>query len=301
MCRIKLDRLGGDTIIKGVDFLFFVRKFSGGTMNMKNRLIVEIAKPVVSPKAEDFLFKESEELPHLRQVEKDPNAKLEMTVAKNTDTTFTVIEQRVIKLASSGVAAVTIASMLNIDKSYVSQILGKEHISEAVQVSSLAKNATYEQLDEKWDNLEEKLLDKVSDRISFMDNKQLGVLLVAANNAKRRRGLENNIPSQNNIQITNITLPTRIIARYTTNSNNEITEVDGKVLDTMPSRNLLDRYESDNNERIDRQIEDSFTNPGEVVSTINQNLLDRNMFSGSGNIEDNIDTINLINLRADDL
>lgn len=269
-------------------------------MNLKSRLNLQVKKPEIS--SEPVKTFEQEELERKNKIEV-PTLR-EVPIEKNTDKVFSVIEQRIISLASSGMSGVSIASMLNVDKSYVSQILGKEHITEAVQLKTLAINASYQELDDKWDSLEEALLDKVTKQLPFLDVKAATNLLIAANNAKRRRGLEQQIANQNNqINVTNITLPSRIVSRFTVNENNEITEVDGKILDTMPSRNLLNKYESDITENIDRQIEAQFPKTDKAIGLLKEVMCEQDPINLFANFvsDEQVDERAIMNLRAEDL
>lgn len=153
-----------------------------------------------------------------------------------------VDKEQVRELLGSGLGPETVASAVGCDVSYVSQLLADEVFAGEVSALRTVALQSYSKRDSSINAIEDKLLDKLA--VMIEDNafyKPKDILHAAATvNRMVRRGVVNT--SGGAITVNNIvqlTLPQHVVRKFTTNRTNEVVEVEGQTLVTMPAHQLL--------------------------------------------------------------
>lgn len=151
-------------------------------------------------------------------------------------------EAQVLNLLEAGMNQAQVAAHLNISAGYVSQIANQQDIRTKVldAHSKLLDEAT--ERDQKYNKIEDKLLDKLEKSISTIYKPQ-DVLraLVAINKAERRGATSQQIAelaNRKNESIVELDLPERVKAKFVRSKSKEIIEVNGRALITQDSRTL---------------------------------------------------------------
>lgn len=152
-------------------------------------------------------------------------------------------QQQIKELLGSGLTPEIVASAVGCDQSYISQLLSDENFAGEVAALRTVALANTTKRDGAINTAEDKLLDKLHEVIdSGAIYKPTDVLRAfqVVNNAHRRGqpvhaagGVVNNI-----IQLV---LPTHVIRKFTTSRANEVIEVEGQTMVTMPAHTLLQR------------------------------------------------------------
>lgn len=144
-------------------------------------------------------------------------------------------QTQIINLLKAKVPSTQIAKAVGVDESYVAQI--KATISTEISEQTIA-------LDKKYDNMEDKLADKLQEVINsgllLKPNELLNAITKI--NGLKRRSLERaenlNGPSiSNNVVI--VTLPEKIVSSYRVNPQNEVIEVGNRSLITMSNNSVM--------------------------------------------------------------
>jgi hypothetical protein len=148
-------------------------------------------------------------------------------------------EERALKLLGSGIEAEATARALGVTPSLISQMLSREEFAAQVQELRYKNLVQHNIRDSKYDELEDALLDKLSDASSLlMKPTEITRVLQAVNGAKRR-GIS--APEAINAQqkTVQLTMPSQIIQRFTMNVNNMVVQAGEQNLVTMQSGTLL--------------------------------------------------------------
>lgn len=131
-----------------------------------------------------------------------------------------------------------IASGLGITQSAVKQEIDSKNLKQFIPA-----NSRFRSIDEKYNNLEESVLDKLEQRVAqsvLMKPLELTRILSTLNGAKRRSLAEGQAAvNQTDVRFIQLQLPeSRQPPQVKLNANSEVIEVDGRVLKTLPSAEL---------------------------------------------------------------
>lgn len=165
------------------------------------------------------------------------NAELpELALNSSADRKFTKAEEDILRLLSDGHSQETVSTTLGITPSQISQYLSKDDFRSELSVRKSKKLEKYKKLDDGYDRLEQKVMDKLEQSIMFVSKPgELTAILTRLNAAKRRMSdpsTNNAVPIQ---QIVQVVLPTAIIHQFTKTAEGHVVAVDSKSLVTIPS------------------------------------------------------------------
>jgi type I site-specific restriction endonuclease len=154
-------------------------------------------------------------------------------------------KSKAISLLGSGVSPTQVASALGCEISYISQLLADEGIAQQVAELRTADVMKYKTMDDKYDELEKKFLEKLENIIPYiMKPDQILRSLQFLNSAKRKStGLAKEIEAG---EVVKLTLPSVVINAYTINMNGNMVKVGERSLAAMPSDILMKTLESRN-------------------------------------------------------
>lgn len=160
----------------------------------------------------------------------------------------TANEDRALSLLGSGTSAAQTASALGVTESYISQLLSRDDFSREVIKRKCEVLERHNKRDNKYDALEDTILDKMHEGIAMVfDPMKLARLLQVTNAAKRRGvGADSNV-SQVTTSIS-LVLPQVIIEKFSANTYNQVIEAGDQQLITMQVGTLLERLKGKQND-----------------------------------------------------
>lgn len=158
--------------------------------------------------------------------------------------TTTANEDRALALLGSGVQPEAVAAALGVSPSRISQLLSNEAF--AAQVAELRFNnlQKHNARDNKYDILEDKLLDKLERSIPLLLRPGEILKAIQTINGAKRRGQSAPEQIHNQQTIVNVVLPTQIIQKFTTNVDNQVIKIGDEDLQTIQSGSLLAQREN---------------------------------------------------------
>lgn len=146
-----------------------------------------------------------------------------------------VISERALTMLGSGAGPEIVASALGVTTSAISQLMAEEGYKNRVLELRYKNLSKHIGRDNKADELEDVLLDKLKSSLSFiMDPGKLLMAYRVINAAKRRSSSapEAIVSSQ---PVQSITMPTMIVQQFTTNIHNQIVRAGETDLTTIQS------------------------------------------------------------------
>lgn len=155
------------------------------------------------------------------------------------------MKDRILNLLGQGIAPVIVAQTVGCNPSYISQLLQEEEF--ALAVAKLRCEGIEKEVnrDNKYDALEDKLLEKLENVLPFMlKPRDILDALTRINAAKRRATVGVSETGTGKTTIINLTLPTIVVQKYQTNQNNEVIDVSGRALINLPPQTLLKSLEN---------------------------------------------------------
>lgn len=152
-------------------------------------------------------------------------------------------KEQIFELLAKGVAQHKVPAIVGVSASYVSQLLMDEQFTQELAEARTETALARREHDDAMDELETLTLSKLAEAIEF-ETKTAPLLKAfqTLNNAKRRTmGEAHEQASAPSITV-NIRLPDHLRTRtvqHDTNANNEVIEVEGRAITTMPSNSVL--------------------------------------------------------------
>ena len=135
------------------------------------------------------------------------------------------IEERALIMLGSGAPASLVASALGVTEARISQMLSVEEFAAQVQELRFQNLQKFTKIDEKYSDLEGKLLEKLEKVMPLMTKPRDVLAAVQVMNNAKRRGAQVTQDAHASSQIVNLTLPVQIIHKYISNVNNQVVEV----------------------------------------------------------------------------
>ena len=168
-----------------------------------------------------------------------------------------VDKDKIIALLAHKVQPSKIAASVGCSQQYINELMSNPDFRKAVVEAQmeLPQEEIHESIDKQWDNLEALTVSTLTAQLSTLDSKELIAVARIANAAKRRG--ENSADfqiAQAAKTVVSITLPQSIGVKYTKNSANEITSVDGIPMITIGSSALLQAVATDQAKLTNQRI-----------------------------------------------
>ena len=149
-----------------------------------------------------------------------------------------------------------VAHIAGCDVSYISQLMADPDFAEAVLVARIEQGERTVGMDRKADALEDMLLDKLKRAMPKMVKP--GEILRAyqvVNQANRRVPQDTVGTGAGGATVVEIRMPARTALRFKVDSSNEVIEVDGRPLVTMPSVDLLKKLSARGDSQHGQELE----------------------------------------------
>jgi hypothetical protein len=169
----------------------------------------------------------------------------------NSDIKLNSTEERALHLLGQGIPPESVAAACGVTPSRISQLLSDEHFIAQVAEKRFANLEKHNITDNKYDTLENVLLDRLKDCVPLlgMDPMKLSRVLSIVNAAKRR-GVS--APEQVTQQqtVVQLIMPNVIMQKFTTNIANQVIQAGEQTLQTIPSHMLAGMYATSSNLNI---------------------------------------------------
>ena len=176
-------------------------------------------------------------------------------------------EDKIKTLLGCGLTAEVVASAVGVNPSYVSQLMADQNFQDEVLDLRSKSLVAHTSRDLSIDGIEDKLISELSDMIDdgrFSKPEQVLSAFRIINGAKRR-GVPARVTPASTTNIVNIQLPPAVKHLFTLSSKNEVTDVNGVTLVTMPSKQLIEQVASRRGEEGDEGV---FSKLGRTVQKV---------------------------------
>lgn len=137
---------------------------------------------------------------------------------------LTGTQERIVSLLGAGLAQEEVAKACGVDASYISQLLSRDEIAQAVGKLRYEKVKKHTARDDSYDALEDRALEYLGKSLSLIACKPMELLktVQVLNQAKRRtEGVTGGNDGRGSI-VVQLTLPTKIIQKFSVNVNNQV-------------------------------------------------------------------------------
>lgn len=153
------------------------------------------------------------------------------------------VESRALELLGSGVSAAQVAAALGVTESRISQLLSQEDFAAAVSTLRYENLQKHNLRDNRYDEIEDKLLDKLDRSIPLIFKPETLLRAISTVNGAKRRGQSSPDQVVNQKNIVNLLLPSVIAEKFTLNVNSQVIRAGDQELHTIASGALLQKIE----------------------------------------------------------
>jgi hypothetical protein len=169
------------------------------------------------------------------------------------------MKDRILKLLGNGVAPSLVCCAVGCSESYVSQLLSDQEFAFEVAKLRCKDLEALRERDDRYDMLEDKLLDKLEHILPFLSRPRDIISALKEINQAKRRSTDLLATSQQPTVVNNIVvlhLPTRTTTAFSLNKNNEVVAIGEQSLATMPTSALLSSLREVERERESSVIQE---------------------------------------------
>jgi len=150
------------------------------------------------------------------------------------------------ELLGLGLEGVIVASAVGCSESYVSQLLSDDTFAADVQALRLANFAEHASRDRKYDSIEDTLIAKLEGMIPLMARPETVLRAIATINGANRRAAPSDGGGTGNVTnntFVSLKLPKVLAAQIMLNPSNQVVEVAGKTVASMPASGVAKQLE----------------------------------------------------------
>ncbi len=137
----------------------------------------------------------------------------------------------------SGMDSASIAEALGVTQSAIVQFIEDNDLK-----AFAAQGNKFESIDAKYNQIEEKLVDKLLRTMDYaqLQPRELAGMIKTINSAKRRSMSEGQVTINNvhNTKLVTLNLPSHVQAKVVVSQNNEVVQIDDRVVETIPNGKL---------------------------------------------------------------
>lgn len=148
-------------------------------------------------------------------------------------------KDRILKLLGTGLSGEVVSSTVGCDPSYISQLMSDEEFRNRVLAMRIESLTADTQRDRAIDEIEDQLIQKLKAGLEYLISTKDILRAYAIINAAKRRGAKASDTTIVNNNIVNLILPRIVVQKYVVSKTNEVIEVEGKPLVTIPATRLL--------------------------------------------------------------
>lgn len=162
------------------------------------------------------------------------------------------MKDKIKELLGHNLPANVVASAVGVDASYVTQLMSEESFAREVADLRIASTIANASRDKEYDGIEDKLIEKLKGLLDsdlvFVKPRDILSAIQVINSAKRRAAPSElgSVMSQKNF--VNLQLPanSEFVARFVVNKDNQVLEIAGKSVATMPAKGVVKQLEAMN-------------------------------------------------------
>lgn len=154
---------------------------------------------------------------------------------------FTGTALRALELLGNGVNAESVSSALGVTPSYISTLIADPEFSEQLVARRYESLQKHNERDASYDAIEDKLLKQLESLRPLMMRPMEVLRAIQVVNAAKRRGSSAPESIVNQQALVQLSMPVTLIQKFTTNSNNQVVEVEGQQLVTIDPKALLSK------------------------------------------------------------
>lgn len=151
----------------------------------------------------------------------------------------TPTRERALQLLGVGVPPESVASACGVTVSQISQLVSDESFALELAELKFQNLARHNERDNKYDALEDSLLDRLDDMKCLMTRPIEILKAIQVVNSAKRRGASAPTQITSQANLVQITLPSIIVNKFTTNIQNQVIQANGQELLTMQAGTLL--------------------------------------------------------------
>ena len=167
-----------------------------------------------------------------------------LTPPPTRNTYMTETHQELMELLNRGVTQAQAAKVLSVSPGRISQM-----VKELPEGEATSKELAY---DIKLQGVEESALDKVSTTLPLIQDPLKAARVFSILNSAKRRSDPRETPINTQTNIVVLQLPEVVKSKITTNSNNEVVQIDGRPLISINSELLLQNNRKEKNHEQER-------------------------------------------------
>lgn len=176
----------------------------------------------------------------------------------------TTTESRALALLGQGLGPEMVASAIGVSISRISQLLSETDFAAAVADLRFKNLSKHNERDNRYDLLEDQLIDKMNDLMPFMVRPMEVARVLQIINAAKRRGSSAPESITNQQTVVNLIMPTQVYQKFTVNTMNQVVQAGQQQLITVQSgqmANLLDRTKLKEPPRVEHHTSNA-SSPG---------------------------------------
>lgn len=149
-------------------------------------------------------------------------------------------KDKALELLGAGLPNVVVANALGVSESLVSQWLSVDEFAVQVQQRKIQVLTEAKNRDSKWNTLEDKLLERLEELLPMLSNPMAVVQALRTVNGAVRRAAPQELGATAQATHVHLHMPALIAAKFTVNGNNQVVEVDGRNVSTMPANVVVE-------------------------------------------------------------
>jgi len=147
---------------------------------------------------------------------------------------------KALELLGANLENVVVANALGVSESLVSQWLSDEAFAVEVQKRKLQNLTEATSRDRKWNCLEDQLLEKLEGLLPMIVNPMAVIQALKAVNGATRRGSQRELGAVAQSTHLHLHMPALLAAKFVVNPTNQVVEVDGRSVATMPANAVVE-------------------------------------------------------------
>ena len=168
-------------------------------------------------------------------------------------------EERALNLLGQGIDPGTVASAIGVSDALISQMLSRAEFVSLVSERRYTSLAKYAERDNKYDQTEDTLLEKLNDCIPYMLDPMKILAALRVINAAKRRGAGIQPTEMNKAPVVRLTLPIQIVNMFKMDANNQVIQAGEQNLVTIQAGSLTPLLESQSKGNGNVEIQPSRT------------------------------------------
>jgi hypothetical protein len=174
-------------------------------------------------------------------------------------------DERILTLLGQGIEPRIVAAAVGVSESYISQKISESVFAARVAELRYETLAAHSVRDNKYDDLEDSLIERMKNCLPMMYNPMEVLAAVRVINGAKRRGAAMNPSAQSSAPVVQLTMPIQIINQYRMNINNQVIRAGQQDLTTVQSgsmKTLLSKTKEAQNVEILPRAHESVSSNG---------------------------------------